>query len=692
MSTNFEYNSFARTIDGTNFCSGMETNAENVIEDNENEATIIFPSSDGWITQRTDQFKINSDNLSLILPLDIYKLKKVYLKIPDDMYIKATSGIETRRYYLKDFGITYVDISFYIVNEIEFKTLKIEHFVTENSYNKKTKENCGKYTENKISITGNSNYTNGKPVWQNIIYSALYSQYKDVKSISGEYIGYELGYYVLHSSRNPEINGLTFNNLQFRVEYIPITSKTKLRARKSAKTIRDYFQPFNQRAEVNSAGAFGKSMYLSAQKTGVEEMTIVKNVKSLSEILPLGCRVKHDNKYYILTGRKIELTNTVYAKVTYTLSQNWSNRSKHVAVDQKYRNYNIPNDIVWRNLYFEDFVDITAYSTIDNMDTAISAIKDKIRYFIDEDTNTNRYKKRSDPGIKKGSIQYGIDVLSQIFYCNTTNDRTINHFAFYNGSDNKEGVILPCTTMGLANSLVFNASMKDNLSAGLRMNPNDSTFCEETYYCNEDGTLTDNTAYIKLSCGINNFNASKYPASRTNAGSDSYNDPYSMIVNEIFHIDKDPGEALKFTYQVHFVSDDPDIIIGNAIAEKHPLVKKYAQNTPITSRPLIYVLLNDKIRQGEEKIQIKAGVDKAVKIITETQKESYFSVETHNENSIYYGFKLTLNETVIINNEPIDIKTYSAWAILDNEKNILVACNDTTKRYLYFSHIHGRNQ
>lgn len=683
MSTNFKYNSFARTIDGTNFCSGMETNAENVIEDNENEATIIFPSSDGWITQRTEQYRITDeeDNLFIILPLDCYKLKKVWLKVGGENIhlIRKTNEGDTERCELDDFkkdgkSIECIDISYFIVNEIEYNAISsTDNFNVYNHNNKKLKENCGTYDKNKITINGSYKLfgIGSRLIYKNIIASCLYRDYGTYTNSSGILLknflngGNNIGFML----------DLDFKNLKFRVEYIPVTSKTKLRARKSAKTVRDYFQPFNQRAEVNSAGAFGKSMYLSAQKTGVEEMTIVKNVTSLSEILPLGCRVKHDNKYYILTGRKIELTNTVYAKVTYTISQNWSNRSKHVSVDQKYRNYNIPNDIVWRNLYFEDFVDITAYSDKTNMETAISEIKGKIKdkYYY---------------GIKKGSIQAekdGIDVLSQIFYCKTTNDRTVNHFAFYNGSDNKEGAILPCTTMGIANSLVFNASMKDNLSAGLRMNPNDSTFCDETYYCNEDGTLTDNKAYIKLSCGINNFNANKYPASRTNAGSDSYNEPYSMILNEIFNIDKDPGEALKFTYQVHFVSDDPDIIIGNAIAEKHPLVKKYAQDTQFTSRPLIYVLLKDKIRQGEEKIQIESD-DKAVKIRTETEKESYFSVETQKENGIYYGFKLTVKSNAN------DMETYSAWAILDDEKNILVACNDMTKKYLYFSHIHGRNQ
>ena len=35
MSTNFRYDSYGNSIDGTDYCSGVETFAQNLIEDNE---------------------------------------------------------------------------------------------------------------------------------------------------------------------------------------------------------------------------------------------------------------------------------------------------------------------------------------------------------------------------------------------------------------------------------------------------------------------------------------------------------------------------------------------------------------------------------------------------------------------------------------------------------------------------------
>ena len=70
---------------------------------------------------------------------------------------------------------------------------------------------------------------------------------------------------------------------KFRIEYVPMTSKMKIRARKNAPTKMEYIQPFNQRAEINAASAFGKNMYLTAQKTGCREIAVVKNYTRLNE-------------------------------------------------------------------------------------------------------------------------------------------------------------------------------------------------------------------------------------------------------------------------------------------------------------------------------------------------------------------------------------------------------------------------
>ena len=80
-----------------------------------------------------------------------------------------------------------------------------------------------------------------------------------------------------------QLETLDIRDLSFRIEYIPMFSKTKIRARKNAPTKVEYIQPFNQRAEINAASAFGKSMWLTAQKTGVRETKFIKNYTNIKK-------------------------------------------------------------------------------------------------------------------------------------------------------------------------------------------------------------------------------------------------------------------------------------------------------------------------------------------------------------------------------------------------------------------------
>ena len=56
MSTKIKYDSFGNSIDGTDYCTGVETFAQNLIEDNESDATMTFPSANGWISPRSENF------------------------------------------------------------------------------------------------------------------------------------------------------------------------------------------------------------------------------------------------------------------------------------------------------------------------------------------------------------------------------------------------------------------------------------------------------------------------------------------------------------------------------------------------------------------------------------------------------------------------------------------------------------
>ena len=80
-SKKLNYSSIGETIDGTNFCSGVETLAENIIEDNEKDAVICFPSSTGWARLQSESYRLTNENAEIILPYPIYKIKSVKLNV-----------------------------------------------------------------------------------------------------------------------------------------------------------------------------------------------------------------------------------------------------------------------------------------------------------------------------------------------------------------------------------------------------------------------------------------------------------------------------------------------------------------------------------------------------------------------------------------------------------------------------------
>lgn len=417
MSTKIKYDSFGNSIDGTDYCTGVETFAQNLIEDNESDATMTFPSANGWISPRSETYKLEDVNAQIILPKNIYnqpnvKISVSYGNAKKDL-IEFYDRAENRTYYLM-YAIdktgkeqNYIDISDFVVSDTIHGTLTMPKTSEQACAAIPNKGNTLIYRENKIQIyskdysiwtTTSENSRN----WQIAIESAIRYKYQSfIVKDNRENISTIQNvdnliniYFVSVLTNNPY-------DLQFRVEYIPMSSDIKIRARKSAKQNADYIQPINQRAEINSASALGKFLYNTAQKMGTEQITLVKWYTKIADIPPLGCRVRHNGEHYILTANSLEMTNCVQVKVTHTLSKNWSNKSQYVSVDQKYRNYKIPADILWRNMHWEDYIEVTTDGVVQNAEAG------DLTMSVIEGSTTKRA------------------IIPRIFLCDKTDDVTI---------------------------------------------------------------------------------------------------------------------------------------------------------------------------------------------------------------------------------------------------------------------------
>lgn len=694
MSTKFNYSSIGKSVDGTTFCSGVETFAENIIEDSEEDSVIVFPSATGWASLRSSAYRMTTENAEAHLPLPIYKIKKLLVKLPELRILKAVApdyeiSCDAKELKKGGDGVSFnneVDITGAIVTDTEWNSLLLATDSVDYTKNLR-KDNSFYYADgsDKISFLNTVNklgafiFVNDTPSYERLLRYALYHTASDYSAIiSSETISFnDLAGNGGYLAGIPDVR-----KWQFRIEYVPMSSKTKIRARKNAPTKEEYIQPFNQRAEINAASAFGKNMYLTAQKTGCKEIKLVKNYTRLNDIPPLGALVRHNGKKYRLVANHYDFTNTVYVKVTHTLSENWSEKSKHVAVDQKYRNWSIPQDTLWRNLYWEDYLRV----------------------------GTSR--KRGEDVTGGIALEYIMQVLS----VTSSSDVTVDTFSWYTydtvlgNMKNVEliGASMPCSTYGIANSMIFSASFKDNLSAGLRASAwGEDYLCEETLYCKADGTLDNVNVILGKGCGVAasfEINDSMkdyqsialaeleivqnvvYPAIlRLPVGTDYAfaNIVQTPVFDEKFCVYKDPGEAIKFTYQIHLIGED-DCVFGNKFAEHNPLIKDWKGK----NRTFRVWLLTHYVREGVDVLETIAGDEYREK----DEEWKFFDVEPEEQTSseiAIYGdvFKLTLKLAI---SEDLKEPKYKAWAITDENNNLYVACNDKKITTLYFQLHHKR--
>lgn len=648
MSTKFQYSSYGNSIDGTSYCSGVETLAENLIEDNEEDALIVFPSKDDWAGLRSSSYRMTTENCEAILPLPIYKIKSIFLDVSKFQVTINNSTFYPLKYFVhpttnEPFPSS-LDITKFVLNKKDWEALLRADPESTDAIPNYCKD---VYKDNTFYWDQGSNvipflstvypvkdgfidiWPDKTPTYERLLRSAIYQKNQEAGA----------------SYRYPNEMGGTIANLHeclisgrqlkpsvvdwcFRVEYVPISTKTKVRARKAAKTREEYIQPYNQRAEINAVSAFGKNMYLTAQKTGVKELVLVKRYTRLADIPPLGTVLKQGEKTYRLVANNYKITNTIYVEVTHVYSENWSRKSQHVSVDQKYRNWKIPQDILWRNLYREDYLICSTNNVTPRVPSKLS-----------------------------------VDLATRLFLCgDTSEDKTIEDLCWYPNAS-KSGVTVPCATYGTANSMVISATFKDNLSAGLSRN---NDLCEESFYCNEDGTLE--RAAVVLTSGLNINSLASYPKI-----SSTSNAPIDELYRDTYKIYKDAGEALKYTYQVHIVPDQADlgtIVIGETFAELSPLVKEWGP-----SRQLKIVFSERPIRDGEK---IVNGYE-----YIQDGNSPYFNYIAGEDRSV---LRLLDQATGFLENN----KQYVAWAICDCSNRLLLGCNDTTKSTVYFTMAHKR--
>ncbi|MDE7455002.1 MAG: hypothetical protein K2M64_04155 [Clostridia bacterium] len=448
---------------------------------------------------------------------------------------------------------------------------------------------------------------------------------------------------------------------QFRIYYTPLGESVKLNVPKTNPQENQFCIPYSQQQPIVDNITLGREMQSVANRAGCKMAQVVRTLPSITKRRKPGTVVyekdangKRTGNVWRLTGNQIEIHNKSKVKVMETWSKNWSYRSENVPINREFRSWNIPADIVQRNMLWQDYCLITQKDV--NWGDNTCLLTDDARE----------------------ELMRGLDGSSsgKITECN-------NMWFYTRGVGRVSGAVLSCSSFGFGNSLVFSGKTKDNLSAGIqRVNSDDddknSQFCKDVYYCNDDGKLDE--MYIQLGGAIYTGSAESvysYPECYNN-GKGTVNmfdeiDGVALFNEEKFKIQKDPCEQLNFTYQLHLLTDDGQLVIGSTWAATNPLVQQRDGNKTIKVWKL-----TQPLPQGAQ-------------VMTKEYGEYYGSMVEQKTWNLFYvnGTQILFNQGKSSDGQSVN--DGQGVCVTDEHNNILIAYNSPDPATFYVNFTHDYN-
>ena len=442
---------------------------------------------------------------------------------------------------------------------------------------------------------------------------------------------------ILQTVTGFEFSSIDYTELQLRLTYVPIYSA---RVSHGKQYLTDYIalpRTLNHSQSYNSVETrfYGQNIKSTAQRMGnIEQFYtfVVRNVENIPKAGSLW-----DNNYYLATV-SVAVGFDLF-EVTVGVSKNFNRKSQYIGANSYKRIYEVSEKMVTeRNPLYQDYVVITDGTTTtyqrDNPYLTTAGIESLLKKsFL----------------VETGSADYDEISVAQVITF-SKNETTLH------------GVLRPVICSAFGNTIEFSWEMKDNFSAGTRMDGNYTTdedgikavFGLGTEYGDYYGRAwymgfllyskqqADNILNVSYSEGW--ANADTFPLSLTG---EVYNMGY-MVKGDKVLLRKDSREALRFGYSVEFVADGEEFILGQGLTEKNPLVTSitYA-NTDNLKKPHLY-LLPFKINKYADALtesELALGIDLGLADTTEFV----------NLSNVHFLFRGKIAELA-------DGETYQSWA------------------------------
>lgn len=558
-----DYISSTEQFDIEQFASAIDSTVQNIVNlDDLDEGSVVEPFRVGYKTPRTETgtVQITTDNMF------------IQTKEPIEKIIKVEVG------YLKN-GDIVGDITPYVYEATEYDALSSY----EDNY-PYAKAYAIKYTVGRKNIT-ELNFKRQNPTAQ------VFENYA-IKNIISRVTGTPIT--VIDQIFGDNIGDLS--KLQFRVTYIPITTARIKQKKPYVDDLAfDSSLAYNQSAQKVSSRAYGEAIKGAIARLGNPQITKVFMLNDLSLIPKAG--QLYDDEYYVSVV-KCEYYQD-FVKCSLGLSKDFNKLNEYVGINSEERFYEISEkNAENRYVLYEDYCVVghnEQYST-KNFDT--------ITVF------QNNFSLITGDGIdefKKIYSNYAIEVVDVM------GQDSEGEFYF------NYGFILPAVSYGVGNSSIFTFHYDDNYSAGEKVVIDSPTLLGDTILQNQL-RYTDARGEIEylsvVFCSIMSTDVDTYEESwQTGNGlprDDTFNVGFeSMIDSKILAdtfpndivLKKDNRENIIFTYQIHYVCNDKNIVLGS-LSYRNGLICK--NNSDVVDDDFIdnFYILNTTIPKYAKTIDI----------------------------------------------------------------------------------------
>lgn len=610
---NEEYFSTGSKTDINEFCTGLDSSADNLISQlNYAQGVVIEPVNGGVITLRTETSTVRIEETESTIiktnrPIYILgKEKNVLMSIKK----KEGEGEEAKEFF--DITNTY-DITPYIFEKSDYDRLS--------SFD-------GVYPYSKsFALYYEQGQPNIKGLWfrePNAVnpYLSKYAIVNIIRAVTGE--------------KNWNIDNI--QDIAFRVTYLPVFA-TRVRTNKQVVIggiKRDL--AYNQGANVIETRYYGENLKGIVDRLGNPERTYTYHLTFLSEIPKVG--MKFDDNYYI-SAVTSEITPS-YIKCTIAVTT-FNRISQYIGINSNKRMWEVSEKMSQeRSSIRTEYIMVSQKGTINSGDTSF-----KGAILGDYITNYNTNVKPISNCIIEGYTKKKAE---------PSEDTEENEYT--KAFDYK--VNLPVVATAIGNSMLFVAKAEDNYSAGQKVGKELNGEKIKGYW-GDYVPIGDyyGRAYFYDVRFVNTF------INLGNADTPLDLPIGNISASELINIEKwryrkDSREVCQFAYELQFVTDDKDIIIGSALAENCCLVNTSPKTTVAYALPyrlsrldrFINVDDGEKVNldnSGGFSIRIPESVNigevKSIAIVTEP-KEKTITVEDEdgngNEQTIYEGGELVL--------------------------------------------------